>query len=409
MTMRVNGERLRADLEQLATFGREPDGSISRPAFSPADVAARQWFADRARDAGLPAHVDGVLNVLVGEESGDPAVWTGSHLDSVPEGGMFDGALGSVAALECLRRLREERIPLRRGVRGVAFSDEEGAHLGFLGSNLLAGGLDGIDVRERQGAGGQPLAEVVAAAGGDLPAAAARDRLPAGAVHRFVELHIEQGPSLEATGTRIGAVTSIVGVGNASVRFDGRPDHAGTTPMRLRRDALRGAAAFLQAVPDLPAQLGLPDAVVSCGRVSVHPGADNVVPGTAVVFLDFRDPTMAGLQRLRQALERLGQRCAARFDLEASLSVASMTAPTETDPTTTEIIERQAKQLGLSTRRMPSGAAHDSQVMATCAPTGMIFVPSRGGRSHSRLESTAWEDVVNGANVLLMTLLDLVA
>lgn len=406
MVLRVNGERLRADLERLATFGREPDGAVSRPAFSPADAAARRWFVDRAHEAGLPARLDGVLNVLLGADSPGPAVWTGSHLDSVPHGGMFDGALGSVAALECLRRLHEERVPLRLPVRGVAFSDEEGSRRSFLGSKSLTGGLDGIDPDARLEPEGTTLADIVSSAGGDL-ASVPGGRLPAGAIHRFVELHIEQGPVLETTGTAIGVVTSIVGIANAELRFDGRPDHAGTTPMHLRRDALRGVAALIQELPDLPAQVGLPDAVITCGRVDAHPGANNVVPGAAVAHLDFRDPTVAGLRTLRDALDRLGRRCAERFDLEAAFTLTNLTEPTDADPELMDTIQRQADGLGLSSRRMPSGAAHDSQVVAQHAPIGMIFVPSRDGRSHSRLESTAWEDVVNGADVLLATLLEL--
>ena len=406
--MRVNGERLRADLERLATFGRADDGAVSRPAFSAADVAARQWFAGRAREAGLSARLDGVLNVLIGEDTGAPAVWTGSHLDTVPEGGMFDGAVGSVAALECLRRLREERVPLRRDVRGVAFSDEEGAYLGFLGSKSLTGGLAGADVRAYRGADGRTLAEAVAAAGGDLTPSVSGDG-PDPEIHRFVELHIEQGPSLEAGGVPIGAVTSIVGVANATVRFEGRPDHAGTTPMHLRQDALRGAVAFLHAVPDLPRRVGRSDAVITCGRIGVHPGADNVVPSTATAHLEFRDPTMAGMRNLRESLNRLAGECAAAAGLRVSFSLDNMTAPTDTDAGVTEVIERQAKRLGLGTRAMPSGAAHDSQVVAARAPIGMVFVPSRDGRSHSRFESTAWSDIVNGANVLLGTLHELAA
>lgn len=408
MSLRVNGERLQADLETIAAFGRSPDGSISRPAFSPADVAARRWFADRARQSGLPARLDGVLNVLIGAESTRPAVWSGSHLDTVPEGGMFDGALGSIAALECLRRLREERVPLRRGVRAVAFSDEEGAYLGFLGSKSLTTGVIGAGADARSGLAGRTLTEALTEAGGD-PACVPSGRLPADAIHRFVELHIEQGPILEQADTQIGVVSSIVGVANATVRFEGRPDHAGTTPMHLRRDALQGAAAFIQAVSDLPTRAGRPDAVLNCGRISVHPGADNVVPCTAVVSLEFRDPTSTGLGILQDAVAGLVQDCAIRYDLEGSFSLENMTPPAETAPAVTEVINRQAKGLGLSTRTMPSGAAHDSQVLAARAPTGMIFVPSRDGRSHSRLESTAWDDVVNGANVLLATLLELSA
>ena len=173
MTMRVNAARLRADLEHLAGFGRREDGSVNRPAYSAADVAARQWFAEQARAAGLTVRTDPLLNVIVGDDSPRPAIWTGSHLDTVPDGGMFDGALGAVAALECLRRLHEEHAELRRPVRGVAFADEEGSYLGFLGSKALVHGLDHLpdlaaeDVARYHGPDGRTLAEAVAGAGGN--------------------------------------------------------------------------------------------------------------------------------------------------------------------------------------------------------------------------------------------------
>lgn len=406
MNMQVNGKRLRDDLERLATFGRQADGSISRPAFSPEDVAARRWFADRAREAGLPVRIDGLFNVLLGDESPSPAVWTGSHLDTVPEGGMFDGALGSMAALECLRRLHEEGVELARPVRGVAFSDEEGAYLGLFGSKALAQGVDALDVEGHRGADGRTLSDAIRGAGGD-PSAAGSSPLPSGSVHRFVELHIEQGPTLEATDTQIGVVNSIVGIRRGQVRFDGRPDHAGTTPMHLRRDAMRGAAALLDVVPELPARIGRPEAVITCGRLTVLPGAHNVVPTTAVVHLDYRDRSIEGIEALEEALIRAGHACGARHGLSVSCSGETITPPTDVDPGVADTIERESRRLGLSTRALPSGASHDTQNMAALAPTGMIFVPSRDGRSHSRLEDTAWEDIVNGADVLLNTLLEL--
>lgn len=405
MTLTVNGARLRADLERLATFGGRPDGSVNRPALSPEDVAARRWFARRAREAGLAARIDGLLNVLIGDDSPEPAVWTGSHLDTVPDGGKFDGALGAVAALECLRRLREEDIPLARPVRAVAFSDEEGSFLGFLGSKGMAGGLGHVQPYQVYGPDGRTLADALREGGGDITAADVA--LPAGAVRGFIELHIEQGPVLEATSTQIGVVTSIVGISRASVRFEGRPDHAGTTPMDARRDALRGAADLLAALPSLPASVGRPAAVITCGRATTLPGAANVVPATAVLELDFRDETSDGLALLEQAIAGEARACAARHDLTLTYTRESTTPPAQIDPALADLVERCAKRLSLSTRLMPSGAAHDSQVMADVAPTGMIFVPSRDGRSHSFLEATDWDDVVNGANVLLQVLHEL--
>lgn len=409
--MRVNGARLRKDLERLAEFGREPTGGVSRPAFSEADMAARAWFAARAHEAGLDARTDPVGNVIVRppRSASDelPAVWTGSHLDSVPNGGMFDGALGAMAALECVRRIHETGTVLARPLCAVAFADEEGAFHGYLGSKALVQGFSRSALEDVNGRDGRRLVDALRAHGtGPGDAEAAATLLPERSVHRFLELHIEQGPVLETSGTTIGVVTGIVGVNRGDVRFDGRSDHAGTTPMHLRRDAVRGAASFLDRLTELPALAGRPGAVVTCGHLDVRPSAENVVAETAVLHLDFRDTTTEGLERLEESLVREAGACAARHGLEMHYHRASTTPPVRLDAELSAVIERAATGLGLSSRRLPSGAGHDAQVMAAVAPTGMIFVPSRDGRSHSPRESTSWEDVAHGADVLLAALLE---
>lgn len=403
--MEVNAARLREDLERLGEFGREPGGGISRPAFSPADIAARRWFAARAAEAGLPVTTDAVQNVIVGGPPDQPAVWAGSHLDSVPNGGMFDGALGTIAALECLRRINEEEVPLARPVRAVAFADEEGAFHGYLGSKALVHGFSEKALGAMYNRDGQRLTDALREAGGD-PSATNGAPLPPDAIHCFLELHIEQGPVLETTGAVIGVVTDIVSVNRCEIRFDGRAGHAGTTPMNLRRDALRGAAALLDRLPDLPAVAGQTDAVVTCGRLTLLPGAENVIPAAAIVHLDFRDVTIEGVDRLEEEIIYEARACAARHDLEVEYHRGSSSVPVHLDEDLTRTIEAAAGRLGLSTRRLPSGGGHDAQVMAKLAPAGMIFVPSRDGLSHSPKEFTPWEDIEHGANVLLKTLLD---
>lgn len=412
MTEYVNAQRLRDDFERLASFGLRSDGSVDRPAYSANDVAARQWFADRAREAGLAAHTDALLNVVVGDDANTPAVWTGSHLDTVPRGGKFDGALGAIAALECVRRLHELDLPLTRPVRAVAFADEEGSYHGFLGSKSFVRGIapvtdDGLTaLAESRGPDDRTLHEAVAAAGGDL-GRATTNGIPRESLHSFVELHIEQGPNLEATATDIGIVSHIVGVGRLTVRFDGRPDHAGTTPMYMRRDALLGAAAFIDRLPQIPADIGVPEAVVTCGQIEALPGASNVVPGSALVHLDYRATSMETLTALSEAATRAANATAARHGLLVTCDHESVTPPYEMDARVSDTIRHSAKALSLSAVDMASGAGHDSQVIADVAPTGMIFVPSHNGRSHSRLEHTSWEDVTNGANVLLNALIGL--
>lgn len=406
--MRVNRERLRADFEQLGEFGREPDGGgVTRPAFSEADVTARRWFADTARQAQLDVSVDALFNVVAGVGEGSaPAVWTGSHLDTVPHGGMFDGAVGAMAALECVRRLREEEMELARPVRAVAFSDEEGAFHGYLGSKGLVRNWSEDEMQQMTNGDGVKLLDALRGHGVQ-PSKATATALPAQCVHSFVELHIEQGPVLETSGTAIGVVSGIVGVRRGEVRFEGRADHAGTTPMHLRRDAARGAATFLDRLPEFPVRARRAGAVATCGRISLSPAAANVVPARATVQLDFRDVTTEGLDLLEEMIVVEAGACAVRHGLSAEYHRESTTPPARLDQTVAGVIGAAAERLGLATLELPSGAGHDAQVISALAPTGMIFVPSKDGRSHSAWEWTSWDDVASGADVLLETLLDL--
>ncbi|CAN5886962.1 Zn-dependent hydrolase [soil metagenome] len=403
--MKVNSARLWADFDKLGEFGREPKGGISRPAYSPMDIAARQWFAERASEAGLPVTIDALQNVIVGDPTVQPAVWAGSHLDTVPNGGMYDGAVGAIAALECLRRIREEDVQLARPVRAVAFADEEGTFHGNLGSKAIARGFSEENLDGIFNSGGQSLIKALREAGSDL-SSITNVSLPDDAMHCFLELHIEQGPVLEAADTTIGIVTHIAGVNRGELRFDGRADHAGTTPMNLRKDALRGAAAFLDRMPGLPDAAGLANAVVTCGRLTLQPGAENVVPATAIANLDFRDVTPEGLDRLEEMIISEARACASLHDLKVEYRRTSRIPPVDLNGHLSDSIENAATRLGLASRRLLSGAGHDAQVMAELAPAGMIFVPSHKGRSHSPWEYTAWKDVEHGANVLLETLLE---
>jgi len=276
--VRADSERLTADLRELSAFGRMPGGGISRTSYSAADLQARQWFVTRCAAAGLEVHSDGLGNIFAqlnpaGADPSLPAVWTGSHLDSVPEGGAYDGAVGVISALECLRRLAEERVALPRPVRLVMFADEEGCYHHLLGSTGLTTGLSSKQLAERRGRHGTRLVDALAAAGLD-PRTAAGTAIDPAQVHAYVELHIEQGPVLESAGTDIGVVTSIVGIGGGAVRFTGRADHAGTTPMPARRDALRAAGHFVVRLPEAAAAVS-DQAVITCGLINVTPGATN--------------------------------------------------------------------------------------------------------------------------------------
>lgn len=400
MELRVDLGRLRRDIETVAQFGASPSGGVSRPSFSAADRQVRAWLAEQARQAGLAIRTDGIGNIFLRVPGGHGApVWTGSHLDSVPEGGAFDGALGSLAALEVARRLVEAKVPLRRPVEVVIFADEEGNYHHLCGSTALVRDYPAEQLAALRGRDGDRLVDALAAMGWD-PQAATRTAIAPGSVYAFLELHIEQGAVLERQGIPIGVVTGIVGLGGGELVFTGRQDHAGTTPMPYRRDPLRAAADLLLHLPAVTDAVSQ-HAVATCGIIQVEPAASNVVPGRCRVQLDFRDPQRDRLLALEAAIEAAARQAAARHQVSVEYRRESITDPVELDDRLQRLVATTAAGLGLATLPMPSGAGHDSQNLATLAPTGMIFVPSVAGRSHSPAESTGWEDIGNGANVLL--------
>ena len=407
--LRVDGPRLRRDLESLARIGRGPSGGISRTAFSPLDAESRQWYSDRCTEAGLSLWTDGLGNMrasLDAADSDQPApVWTGSHLDTVPDGGPLDGALGTVAALECVRRLTEAGVELARPVHAVVFSDEEGNYGHLLGSYGIAHGYDAAVLDQLTGRDGDRLVDTLAGWTWATGAPTETRRAP-GTMSAFVELHIEQGPHLEASGTDIGVVTSIVGLGGGRVDFIGRADHAGTTPMTMRRDPLRAAAAFLVGLPAVAAGVDQA-AVVTCGRIQVEPGGSNVVPRLVSLTLDFRHPDGERLAELAGALADAATAAGREHDIDVDWRPDVAVDPVPLDDDIRGIIRRSADELGHTWADMPSGAGHDAQNLAHLAPTAMIFVPSRDGRSHTPEEHTDFEAIERGANVLLRTLVRL--
>jgi N-carbamoyl-L-amino-acid hydrolase len=403
-TPTISPERLRRDIERVAQFGATATGGVSRASFSAADREVRAWLAEQCQQAGLRLRTDGIGNLFVrveavGAPAGTPAVWTGSHLDTVPDGGRLDGVLGALAGLEVARRLVEEDVPLQRPVEAVVFADEEGSYHHLLGSTALVRDFTAEHLAAIRGRDGDRLVDALAAMGWDPSRSTATAR-SAGDVHAFVELHIEQGSVLESRGGQIGVVTAIVGIGGGRVEFRGRQDHAGTTPMHSRRDALRGAADFLVRLPAVARSVS-ETAVATCGIVHVEPGGANVVPGVARLQLDFRDPDGQRLLDLETALVDAARLVADEHDLAVSYERESITEPVPLDPGLQQRIECAAGAQQLSSLRLPSGAGHDAQNIARLAPTGMVFVPSVAGRSHCPDEATSWEDIEGGANVLL--------
>ncbi len=406
--LRVDSRRLRDDLASLAQIGRSPSGGIHRTAFSAADAQARQWYRDRCDAAALDLTLDGLGNMFAqqaGTPTDVPAVWTGSHIDTVPDGGPLDGALGTVAALECVRRLAEAGIELARPVRSVVFADEEGNYSHLFGSYGVAYGYDEATLSAMTGRNGDLLTDALA----DWPwrsGEATQTQVEPASIHAFVELHIEQGPHLEASGTQIGVVTSIVGLGGGRLDFHGRADHAGTTPMHLRRDALRAAGALLVELPRVAASVS-PNAVITCGLLHLEPGGANIVPRLASLTLDFRDPERTCLSQLAGAIEAAARQAATEHDVDFTWHPETVIDPVPMDAGVREVIHHAANGCRLSNITIAAGAGHDSQNMARLAPTGMIFVPSKDGRSHSPAEHTDFEYLEQGANTLLATLLQL--
>ncbi|GAB3253888.1 Zn-dependent hydrolase [Arthrobacter pigmenti] len=408
----IDAQRLKTDLTNLGNIGRRPSGGLSRTSFSAEDTAARQWYFDRCSEAGLEVAVDGIGNLIVSSPVADeltdptrPAVWSGSHIDTVPDGGAFDGALGSIAALECLRRIHEEGMTLARPVRCIVYSDEEGNYAHLFGSRAITRGFSRSELEELTGRDGDRFVDAFTAAGGDVDRAA-NAVLPEGTIDSSVELHIEQGPTLEARGIDIGVVTGIVAVGGGTITLRGRSDHAGTTPMNARKDAGVAAGALLASLPDVAAGIS-ERAVVTSGIVSFTPGGANVIPQAAEVTIDFREPTAEGVAALESSLIARAKEVAAGHGLDVDVDFEQSVPPAPLDEEVQSIITAAAKERGFSHVPIHSGAGHDSQNIATVAPTGMIFVPSIDGRSHCPEENTGWDDVGNGGQVLLDTIIQL--
>jgi N-carbamoyl-L-amino-acid hydrolase len=404
--LRIDLGRLRQDIEALAAIGRDPSGGISRPAWSPAHEEARAWLVGRMREARLTTRVDAAGNVLGRLGDVTPVVMTGSHIDTVPRGGPLDGALGVLAGLECLRTVRAAGLQLSRALEVTAFTDEEGRFYGFFGSRALTGSLDPVLAARLSDPNGLPLPDAMRRAGFDL-GRAPEARRAAGDIAAYVELHIEQGPWLEAEDLPIGVVEGIVGIRRFRLTFVGQPDHAGTTPMDRRRDAFLTAAEYATKSRELVVRGGAGRAVTTIGVVDVKPGVPNIVPERAALLQELRDPDPLVLDRLGARTLQAARRVARARGVILEVEHLMRAEPVRMSPRIQEEIELAARELGLLTRRMPSGAGHDAQVLASVTDAGMLFVPSQGGRSHRPDEWTDWPALERGANVLLTTLLRL--
>lgn len=407
-SLSINQDRLRQNIEALSQIGRKSDQGIYRIAFSDADMEARNWLKQQIEQAGLELYQDGAANIhaRLGWREDAASVITGSHIDSVPGGGHLDGALGVMAGLECLRRVKELDIKLRRPLEAIAFSDEEGRFGGIFGSSALCGRLTPKAIHAAHDLNGITLTEAMAKQGLNAMDALSAARQPE-SIHAFVELHIEQGPVLEAQQLHLGAVDAIAGLFKWNVRFIGTAAHAGAAPMNLRQDAFQGVAELSMELDRILEEHGSPRSVATIGRIELSPGAANVVPSLAEFSLDVRDTDESTLQALADAMRRAMSAIARRRQLMFEFDVLSELTPVKCDGRVTQVIEGVARALGINSTRMASGAVHDTEVMAGRTRAGMIFIPSKDGCSHSPAEWSDWQDIVNGSNVLLNTIYQL--
>lgn len=400
----IRADRIQSDLQQLARFGASEDG-VDRPSFSPAYRHAIDWLATRMLGAGLDVREDAAGNLIGRMGPVDkPAVVSGSHIDSVPNGGIYDGALGVLSAIETARSLVQRNIVLKNAFEVIAFMDEEGAYLGELGCRAMAGDITGKELEGCTGRQGIPLIEAMDEYGlnPDQIAAAAR---PPSDFAAYVELHIEQGPVLEQQQADIGVVTGIPGIQVCNLEFLGEANHAGTTPLPLRKDAFRAAAETVAAVfRRFEAQFATDEDRVTFGDIRVQPGAQNVVPGTVSLTLEIRSANAGRMESLSHMAEHEAQSAGRAHGVAVKMDTVSFDEAATMSPRLIDLITDETIKAGFRFRHMPSGAGHDAQVMARLTEAGMIFIPSAGGISHNPAEFSSEAQIERGATVLCRTL-----
>jgi N-carbamoyl-L-amino-acid hydrolase len=404
--MNIDINRLKKDIEELGKIGLDPNGGISRPSFSKADMEAREWLKDRIQSVDLIYGQDGAGNIFGRIEAPGKAVMAGSHIDTVINGGMFDGAAGVLAALECLRRIKEEDIKLKKPVEMASFTDEEGNLVGdFLGSRAFVGSLDRKTLEEGQTQFGRPLTEILKGTEFSIDSIMeAHTQRPE--MDAFLELHLEQGPVLETEEKPIGIVDKIAGKNYWLCCFLGSASHAGTTPFELRKDAFLGLSDFTLKATQYVATHHY-GSMVTVGKVAVYPGAFSIVPGRVDFSLDFRSTSKETLEEMERSLLSLAKDTESMRGLEFQSKIVDKTDPVTIPEHIINIIKEECSSLDYPSMTLPSGAGHDAQILASIADVGMIFIPCEDGISHSPLESIKWDDLEKATNLLLHTLIRL--
>jgi N-carbamoyl-L-amino-acid hydrolase len=391
--IKVNRERLLSDLRELAGIGRFKTG-VDRVALSPTDLEARRWLMRRMQDAALEPHMDEVANVYGRDPNAARTLLIGSHTDTVPQGGWLDGAMGVIYALEIARAAKERGASSAIGIDVMSFQDEEGTYLAFLGSRTFCNNLTDPEIDAAK-SGEVRLRSVLA----NVEPVANPHRLDPARHLCYLEAHIEQGPRLEQARRRIGVVTGVVGIRRFRIHTRGQADHAGTTPMSVRRDAgaalMRLAAQVAQEFP----RLGSAETVWNIGSIILRPGAPNVVPNAGEMVLEFRDTDPAILDALESHVRHWVDQLASGA-YAAEMEPMALIAPTPLAKELASVLAASSKAMGEEPMLIPSGAGHDAMVVGRYIPAAMLFVPSIGGRSHDVTEDTAERDIVLGCEVL---------
>lgn len=408
MDIKINLDRLRKDIEGLALIGQDLLGGVTRPSFSKADLEARSWLKEKIKEAGLSLREDGAGNIFGRIEGEGKTIMAGSHIDTVINGGKFDGSAGVLSALECLRSIAEAGLRLGKPLEVASFTDEEGNLVGdFMGSRAFIGALDKELLEKGFTQFGPPLKEILQGTEFTLESILeAHKHRPE--IEAFIELHIEQGPVLETEGKPIGIVNSVAGKHYLVCTFLGEASHAGTTPLELRRDAFLGLADFALRSTRFVATQHY-GSMVTVGKVHVKPGAFSIVPGQVDFSFEYRSTSRETLQELEKSLFALANDVASTRGLEFASKFMDKTEPVNIPPRITSLMKEECEKFGYPFMELSSGAGHDAQILASVAEAGMIFIPCLDGISHSPQETIKWEDLEKGANLLLHVLLRLAA
>jgi len=394
---RIDGARLIADLRRIAEFGRYQTG-VHRPCLSEVDVASRRWLAERFAEAGLEASIDGIGNVFGRSRAPGPKLLMGSHTDTQPRGGWLDGVMGVIYGLEVARAFRDDPACRDIGVDVASWADEEGNFGSFVGSRSFIGALDEAEIDQMVSReDGTPLRQAIAQAG---LAGEPRAQLDPARYRGYLEAHIEQGGVLEHERKRIGVVTGIVGIVLLHLRFTGKQNHAGTTPMPIRKDAGVALTTYCSAVHERFRKLTGPATVWTVGQIRLDPNMPSIIPGAAEMLLQIRDPELDKVDELAAEAKKLAAEANAAGPCGVAIEQMSRTLPTRSEPKFMDALQAAAETHAPGGwMRMPSGAGHDAQILAKKLPSAMLFVPSIGGVSHHFSEDTGEADIALGCQV----------